>query len=412
MASKAFRVLIENLQRTSRIDANVLISGEVGTGRRQCAVSIHQASTRSRANFVSINCTALDDHRFALELFGSQSINAELLRKGALFLAEGGVLFLQEVDELSLNMQAQLTRFIDSAIFTPVGGADAIPSDVRIICSTSKNLKELVETGRFRNDLFHLISQLVINVPTLNERIDDMELLVANVLREISPGHPYQIDKKAINRLTAHSFSGNLIELKNILVRAVSISSGAFISESNITQALTNGFMTAQSGDIAPSITAIEHDFTRQNLLDSSSDTGIKSNEIEKETAELGKINLLQSRKRRWDDSDVTVDDEAVEAKLNEFTAASTQHSVETQQDNPLLASNERRPSAMSDDASRDTQPTNKVNNKLSLKERELIYIKELMDKFQGDKDRVAKELGCTVRTLYRKLDKIKAAKI
>jgi len=257
-ASDAFKLLIENLQRSSRLDANVLINGEVGTGRRQCALSIHKASRRADGRFVTVNCTALNDSRFAIEMFGMQNSAYEMVRKGAVFLAEEGTLYLHEVAELSLDMQAQLVRYLESGVFTPVGSNDVISSSVRIVCSTSANLTGLVEAGRFRNDLYHMLAQMVINTPTLNERIADIDLLAANILREIAPGQPYQLHRMAYNRLLSHSFTGNLIELRNILLRAISQSTSYVINEEVIQFAITGGSVFSQSQDLQERAFSIE----------------------------------------------------------------------------------------------------------------------------------------------------------
>jgi DNA-binding NtrC family response regulator len=218
--SKPFKILVDQIQRCAKIDSNVLISGEVGTGRRQVALSIHNASTRDRNNFVSINCTGMTEEQFAVDLFGLQNQSFIMVRKGGIFLAEEGTLFLHDVDELSPKMQSLLYRFIDSGYYTPVGSNDVIPANVRIICSTSSNLSAKVDNGQFRNNLFHKLSEFVIKTPNINERRDDLELLVTNILRDINPTNSIQLEDTAFKRLTNHRYTGNLIELKNILTRA------------------------------------------------------------------------------------------------------------------------------------------------------------------------------------------------
>lgn len=418
-ASEAFKLLIENLQRSSRLDANVLINGEVGTGRRQCAVSIHKASPRAENRFVTVNCTALNDSRFSIEMFGMQNSAFEMVRKGAIFLAEEGTLYLHEVAELSLDMQAQLVRYLESSVFTPVGSNDVIASNVRIVCSTSSNLTAMVEAGRFRNDLFHMLCQMVINTPTLNERIADIDLLAANILREIAPGQPYQLHRQAYNRLLSHSFTGNLIELKNILMRAISQSNSYVISEDVMHYAISGGSVFAQAQDMQNKALTIESTMEEQipspmqlskhqsglNAVSTASAQKDQSSNIEPE--------ISNSRPNgRWKSSvESTVDAETVQAKLNEMSNVDTQiddiskdptasslHS--TIQQNSYLGSSV---------SSTPVTPAKQHKEKLSLKERELLYIEELMIKHNGDKQVVANLLGCTVRTLYRKIEKIKS---
>lgn len=419
--SEPFKVLIESLQRCSRLDSNVLINGEVGTGRKQCALSIHKASRRSNNRFVTVNCTALSENRFDVELFGMQNSAFEMVRKGAIFLAEEGTLYLHEVAELSLAMQAQLVRYIESGMFTPVGSNDVIASDVRIVCSTSANLMGLVEAGRFRNDLYHMLAQMVINTPTLNERIADIDLLAANILREIAPGQPYQLDRSAYNRLLAHSFTGNLIELRNILLRAISQSNSYVIDENVMRFALTGGSMFSQSSDLQDATLSIESsmDESQQERLFISDNTQpAQSKAIAMDGDPIVEPNEVNDsrRKGRWSGAaDVAVDEETLDSKLNEFSAPhqtldDLNQSTEAHVSIDAVVQREVKPSpAAVSHASRPTATSAPQRESLSLKERELLVIEELLEKHGGDKQAVAEELGCTVRTLYRKIEKIKA---
>lgn len=420
-ASDAFKLLIDNLQRSSRLDANVLINGEVGTGRRQCALSIHKASRRAQGRFVTVNCTALNDSRFGVEMFGMQNSAYEMVRKGALFLAEEGTLYLHEVAELSLEMQAQLVRYLESSVFTPVGSNDVIASNVRLVCTTSANLTALVEAGRFRNDLYHMMAQMVINTPTLNERIADMDLLAANILREIAPDQPYQIDRQAYNRLLSHSFTGNLIELRNIMLRAISQSTSYVINDSVMQFAITGGSVFSQNQDLQDRVLSIES--TMQSADDNplaisqtARSTQISApEESNQPVVEPNELNDAR-RRGRWNGAEKSqIDTGIVDSKLQEFAAASPSlDEINSEQSEPS-----RTPYAPSQTPKSDpmgspvsaTPPSAKraQNETLSLKERELQIIEELLIKHGGDKQAVAAELGCTVRTLYRKIEKIKA---
>jgi DNA-binding NtrC family response regulator len=417
-ASEAFKLLIENLQRSSRLDANVLINGEVGTGRRQCALSIHKASRRADGRFVTVNCTALNDSRFGIELFGMQNSAFEMVRKGAVFLAEEGTLYLHEVAELTLEMQAQLVRYLESGVFTPVGSNDVIASSVRLVCSTSANLTALVEAGRFRNDLYHMLAQMVINTPTLNERIADIDLLSANILREIAPGQPYQLDRSAYNRLLSHSFTGNLIELKNILLRAISQSTSYVISENVMQFAITGGSVFSQSQDLQDRTLSIEStmgDNAEDPLaLERSPKTNVLTTQEQAGEPIVEPAELNDSRRKgRWAGApEAQVDSSTVDSKLQEFSA--TSQSLDDLSTAQEAAAPTPKPKAVVTNLGSPvsaTQPSaQRVKNEtLSLKERELLFIEELLVKHGGDKQAVANELGCTVRTLYRKIEKIKS---
>lgn len=421
--SESFKLLIENLQRSSRLDANVLINGEVGTGRRQCALSIHKASRRAEGRFVTVNCTALNDSRFGVELFGMQNSAFEMVRKGALFLAEEGTLYLHELAELTLDMQAQLVRYLESGVFTPVGSNDVIASNVRLVCSTSVNLMALTEAGRFRNDLYHMLTQMVINTPTLNERIADIDLLAANILHEIAPGQPYQLDQLAYNRLLTHSFTGNLIELRNILLRAISQSTSYVIGDKVMQFAITGGSIFSQNQDLQDRTLSIES--TMEESIDDS--VGLKRSPAQHALSSQGKARepivepdeLRDARRQgRWMKATETdLDPNMVDSKLHEFSATNqTLDDLSTVEKStikkPVVQTRDDLSSARNLGSPVSSTPPSAQRlkkEKLSLKERELLMIEELLVKHNDDKQAVADELGCTVRTLYRKIEKIKS---
>lgn len=379
--SKPFKILVDQIQRCAKIDSNVLISGEVGTGRRQVALSIHNASTRDRNNFVSINCTGMTEEQFAVDLFGLQNQSFIMVRKGGIFLAEEGTLFLHDVDELSPKMQSLLYRFIDSGYYTPVGSNDVIPANVRIICSTSSNLSAKVDNGQFRNNLFHKLSEFVIKTPNINERRDDLELLVTNILRDINPTNSIQLEDTAFKRLTNHRYTGNLIELKNILTRALTLTDTNLITDETMKIALVSGSVFSNESDISDNSLQIMHspdeDLNNINQLSSSS----------------------SSKSGRWNTSSnhqnlrVTSDD------VNHLSSAELPKyfvSKSDENDDQVSTINRSNLGQSSADPS-----------KLSLKDQELLHVKKLLQDFSGDKSKVAEVLGCTVRTLYRKIERL-----
>jgi len=417
-ASEAFKLLIDNLQRSSRSDANVLINGEVGTGRRQCALSIHKASRRSNGRFVTVNCTALNASHFGIEMFGLQNEAFEMVRKGTLFLAEEGTIYLHEIAELSLDMQAQLVRYLESGVFSPVGSNDVIASNVRMICSTSANLTALVAAGRFRNDLYHMVAQMVINTPTLNERIADIELLASNILREIAPNQPFRLHAKAYYKLLSHNFTGNLIELRNILLRAISMTSNHLISEDIMHHAINAGSLFNQSNDMHDRNISMES--TVQSELDNSLTMLEKRENATKSLTNAGnsvmpgdqtEAMIANNRKSRWAlASDAEVDNETVDQKLNEFASSQSFEDFKPEQTStPRVDKTSPYMESMPPRMEKQSATVKATKPALSLKERELLIIEDLLEKHGGDKQAVANELGCTVRTLYRKIEKIKS---
>jgi len=334
-------------------------------------------------------------------------------------LAEEGTLYLHEVAELTPEMQAQLVRYLESGVFTPVGSNDVIASNVRLVCSTSANLTALVEAGRFRNDLYHMLAQMVINTPTLNERIADIDLLSANILREIAPGQPYQLDRSAYNRLLSHSFTGNLIELRNILLRAISQSTSYVINESVMQFAITGGSVFSQSQDLQERTLSIESTMGDPSEDPMALERPVTTNAVATQDTSAAPIvepaELNDARRKgRWSGApEAQVDTNTVDSKLQEFSATNQSLDDLSTADQGSAPAPQVRPQpqpAVGSPVSA-TQPSAQraQRESLSLKERELLFIEELLVKHGGDKQAVADELGCTVRTLYRKIEKIKA---
>jgi len=250
--SVVFKNLVRQLAIASRADDPVLILGEVGTGKRQSAVAIHRASLRASSRFVTINCLGLSEDRFNLELCGAFSAGFEQNRKGALYMAEGGTLYLHEVAELSIASQALLCRFLESGMFLPVNSFDEMNADVRLIASSAAKLESLVEVGRFRTDLFHLLNTITVHTPSLNDRLQDMPMLVESMLRDMGLEHHRRLSDSALELLMLHKFNGNLLELKNILLRVLNNFSDEVVTGDQMNFAIRAGSqisdVTAQLG--------------------------------------------------------------------------------------------------------------------------------------------------------------------
>lgn len=407
--SDAFTSLVRSLQRCSQIDAHILISGEMGTGKRQSAVSIHNASARSNARFISLNCAGLTDEQFKIEMFGKNNDVHEFVRKGMLFMAEGGTVYLHEVNELSLPNQALLLRFLETGIYMPVNSVDVISADVRFICSSSKNISGLVENGLFRNDLYHLISQMVITTPTINDRIDDMEMLSKNIISELFPNQRFVLDELALAYLKGHSFTGNLIELKNILVRALSLAKSNIISGPIIQHAIQSGLLYQKEADILSPVESLEQSFPNISLKDTLSELPDKDllnprNEMFMDTFDRRSV-------KRNSLNTPDIDQEIIRNRFSNthMTAPTSSDITNDQAISPDSIYGEQVNMDLKNPKNNNVTDEKKA---FSPKAHELLYIKELMDKFNGDKARVAKELGCTTRTLYRKITKMKDLKI
>ena len=215
--------------RVARLDTTVLITGETGTGKELVARAIHYASHRSERAFVVVDCTALPETLFESELFGHERgafTGATAARRGLFETASGGTCLLDEIGELSPTLQAKLLRVLQERNLRRLGGNDLIPVDLRIIAATNRNLKKLVEEGRFREDLYYRLHVVTIAVPPLRERTDDIPLLVRHFLEKYARAaeRPMPlVSPETMALLTAYAWPGNVRELEHALERAVAL---------------------------------------------------------------------------------------------------------------------------------------------------------------------------------------------
>ncbi|MGB5305140.1 MAG: sigma-54 dependent transcriptional regulator, partial [Gammaproteobacteria bacterium] len=219
--SKALRGIRSTIEKLSRSQAPVYISGESGTGKEMVAKLIHSKGPRSDNPFVPVNCGAIPSELMESEFFGHKkgSFTGAVADKDGLFqVAEGGTLFLDEVAELPLHMQVKLLRAIQEKAVRPVGAQREIPTDVRILSATHRDLAQQVEEGLFRQDLYYRLNVIQLPVPPLRERREDIPVLAAHCLQKLAPG--LQLDAAAQRALEDYQFPGNVRELENILERA------------------------------------------------------------------------------------------------------------------------------------------------------------------------------------------------
>ncbi len=224
--------------------AAVLIEGETGTGKELLARVIHESSLWKDQPFVTIDCTTLVESLFESELFGHKKgafTGAVESKMGRIELASSGTLFFDEVGELPLPLQAKFLRFLEYGDFTRVGGNQTRQCEARIIAATNRDLKELVQQGRFRQDLFFRLKVITIRVPALRERMDDLQELVRFFLAKINGDlstKVAKVEKQAMDILKAYSWPGNVRELKNVLMKAVLESRGTVLLADAVEAAL------------------------------------------------------------------------------------------------------------------------------------------------------------------------------
>ena len=238
--SDAARKMREEAVTIGRTMASVLITGESGTGKEVMAHMIHQCSERADKPFVSVNCAAFNENLIESELFGSERgayTGAEKRRKGRFEIADGGTIFFDEIGELSLNMQAKLLRVLQEKAFERVGGSETIQSDFRLISATNADLKQAVEEGRFRLDLYYRINILPIELPPLRARKEDIPLLSVYFFDRISKEMNRRIapPPEALMRcLRNYDWPGNIRELRNIIERLVVMAKDGHVSVSDL----------------------------------------------------------------------------------------------------------------------------------------------------------------------------------
>ena len=243
--SPAIMKIKDTIDRVAPTEARVLITGENGTGKELVARWIHEKSNRANAPMVEVNCAAIPGELIESELFGHEKgafTSAIKQRIGKFEQANGGTLFLDEIGDMSLSAQAKVLRALQENRITRVGGDKDILVDVRIVTATNKDLLKETEEGRFRMDLYHRISVILIHVPSLNERTDDVPLLAEKFVKEIceDSGIPRKvITPKALEELKTMNWAGNIRELRNVIERLVILSDNK-ITENEVRSFVTN----------------------------------------------------------------------------------------------------------------------------------------------------------------------------
>jgi two-component system, NtrC family, nitrogen regulation response regulator NtrX len=225
--SEAIQKVRDIILKVAPTDARVLITGANGTGKELVARSLHENSARAGAPFIEVNCAAIPSELIESELFGHEKgafTSAIKQRKGKFEQADGGTIFLDEIGDMSLSAQAKVLRALQENKITRVGSDKDINVNVRIIAATNKNLKTEIEKSTFREDLYHRLSVILIQVPTLNERLEDIPLLAEHFNRQIAEEYgtsPKVIQEDAIGELQKIKWTGNIREFRNVLERLI-----------------------------------------------------------------------------------------------------------------------------------------------------------------------------------------------
>jgi transcriptional regulator with PAS, ATPase and Fis domain len=250
--SDAWREVLRLATQVAATEATTCLQGESGTGKEVIARFIHQRSPRWRAPFIAINCAALPEQLLESELFGFERgafTGAQLSKPGQIELATGGVLFLDEVTEMTPAAQAKFLRVLQEREFLRLGGTRPVRVDVRVIAATNRNLDDAVAQGTFREDLYYRLNVFDIRIPPLRERRDDILPLAAGFLREFA-GAAVELTPDAMEALRRYEWPGNVRELRNVLERALILCDGGYIDTEHLSLRANGAHSPLNSTDL------------------------------------------------------------------------------------------------------------------------------------------------------------------
>src|SRR6266542_185626 len=223
-SSPGLQRVVRLIEKVAPTDSTVLVRGASGTGKELVARALHYNSARRQRPLVTINCAALQETLLESELFGHEKgafTGALAAKQGLIEVAEGGTLFIDEIGEMAIGLQAKLLRVLEDGHFRRVGGTQELSADVRVVAATNKTLKDEIKAGRFREDLFYRLNVVAIELPSLKERREDVKELIEHFLttRQLGPVR-FRVDPEALEALVRYDWPGNVRELANVLERA------------------------------------------------------------------------------------------------------------------------------------------------------------------------------------------------
>lgn len=265
--SKRMEALLDQAGQVALSDVSVLITGASGTGKEVLAQSIHRASPRAQHPFIAINCGALPEHLLESELFGHSkgAFTGAVREQAGLFrAADQGTLFLDEIGDMPLPLQVKLLRVLQERQVRPVGSSQSIPVDVRVISATHQNLRQAMDDGQFREDLYYRLNVVNLTLPTLRERAEDIPMLARHLLRQSCERHRARVNAfsdDAMERLMTAEWPGNVRQLVNVIEQCVALSPSPVVNAALVKQAL------ADQSSHWPTLAEARDQFERQYLI-------------------------------------------------------------------------------------------------------------------------------------------------
>jgi DNA-binding NtrC family response regulator len=230
--SRAMETVVKTVRTVASTDASVLITGESGTGKERIARAIHQLGARKEKPFVALSCGALPDTLLETELFGHEKgafTDAQRQRRGRFEVADGGTIFLDDIDDMPLSVQVKLLRVLQEREFERVGGESLVHVDIRVVAATKVSLTDHVRAGKFREDLFYRLNVVPVRLPPLREREGDMPLLVRHFIEKLGGGRVFTVKTDVLEAMADYSWPGNVRELENRIAQAIALSGGATV---------------------------------------------------------------------------------------------------------------------------------------------------------------------------------------
>lgn len=250
--SPEMQEIFATIKKIAKSDATVLITGETGTGKELIARAIHQSSDRSHRPLITVNCAAIPKELLESELFGHVKgafTGAVRDKTGKFVLADEGTIFLDEIGDMSLDLQAKLLRVLEDGKVEPVGSENSIETDIRVLAATNQDLRNMVKAEKFREDLFYRLNVIPIKIPPLRDRKGDIPLLVHHFADKFSGDRSLEFDKKALDFLEGYPWPGNVREMENIIKRVAVLRKGKRIRISDLPPEIMGGGGAAKSDD-------------------------------------------------------------------------------------------------------------------------------------------------------------------
>lgn len=389
--SPALNYALQVAVQVSNTDLTVLIAGESGVGKEAFSHIIHSLSARKHNPFIAVNCGAIPEGTIDSELFGHEKgsfTGAVDSRKGYFETVNGGTIFLDEIGEMPLGTQARLLRVLESGEFIRVGSSKTQKTDVRVIAATNKELLQLVQNGKFREDLYYRLNTVPIRVPALRDRKEDIPLLFRKFAVDFAERYktaPVQLDEEARQRLMNYSFPGNVRELKNIAEQISVLATDKQITAKDLDRFLPS------NGHIGNRLPILAHGQEPQHEFNNEREILYKLFfDMKRDVTELKKLFFEVIQNPAVLNQHPNLVNEVKELQTHEMPA-------------PVLVTSTV-PSAQPVTIHHDIQEHEEVEESLNIMDKEKELIIKALKKHRGKRKDAAMDLGISERTLYRKL--------